>query len=237
MLRIDDLTVHYGRVLALEDVSLQVDGGELLVIVGPNGAGKTTLAKAVAGFVAPTAGTISLDGQRIDRQRPDKLVRRGVRLALEGHRVFPELTVHENLRLGRLALRSGPQFERRYEEVLTIFPILRERLRQPARELSGGQQQLLALALAFIGEPKLLMCDEPSLGVAQRLIPEITAVLKHMAERGMGVIIIEQALSPALKVADRVVVLNRGSVIARGVPTEFSRSRLQELFLGPSAGG
>ena len=146
------------------------------------------------------------------------------------------MTVQENLRLGLLALRSADRFQDRYEEVLDLFPILRERLRQDARELSGGQQQLLALAQAFIGEPELLMCDEPSLGVAQRLIPEIMGVLRQMTERGMRVIVIEQALSPALKVADRVAVLNRGTVIAQGAPDQFSRDRLQELFLGVPAG-
>lgn len=236
MLSVDDLSAHYGRVPALNGVTLSVDSGELLVIVGPNGAGKTTLAKSIAGFVTPTRGVITLDGQRIDRQRPDKLVRRGVRLVLEGHRVFPELSVHENLRLGRLALNDTAQFTQRHEEVLELFPILRERLRQPARELSGGQQQLLALGQAFIGEPQLLICDEPSLGVAQRLIPEIMVVLRRMAERGMRIIVIEQVLSPALQVADRVLVLNRGTVIARGTPREFSRERLQELFLGTTTG-
>ena len=236
MLSVDDISAHYGRVPALSGVTFHVDSGELLAIVGPNGAGKTTLAKSIAGFVAPTRGTISLDGQRIDHQRPDKLVRRGVRLVLEGHRVFPELSVHENLRLGRLALTDTAQFAQRHEEVLELFPILRQRLRQPARELSGGQQQLLALGQAFVGEPKLLICDEPSLGVAQRLIPEIMAVLRRMAERGMRIIVIEQVLSPALQVADRVLVLNRGAAIARGTPSEFSRERLQELFLGTTTG-
>ncbi|TWP33253.1 ABC transporter ATP-binding protein [Leekyejoonella antrihumi] len=237
MLNVDDISARYGRVPALNGVSLQVNPGELLAIVGPNGAGKTTLAKCIAGFVTPTHGTISLDGQRISNQRPDKLVRNGVRLVLEGHRVFPELTVHENLRLGRLALSDAAQFPQRLEDVLDLFPILRERLRQPARELSGGQQQLLALAQAFIGEPQLLMCDEPSLGVAQRLIPEILTALRRMAERGTRVIVIEQVLTPPLSIADQVIVLNRGTVIARGTPGDFPRERLQELFLGTTSDG
>lgn len=159
-------------------------------------------------------------------------MRRGIRLVLEGHRVFPELAVADNLRLGRIALQDAANFAKRRDEVLDLFPILREKLRQPARELSGGQQQLLALAQAFIGEPKLLLCDEPSLGVAQRLIPEIMAVLREMAGRGMSIVVIEQVLTPALQVADRVVVLNRGTVAAEGLPSEFSRDRLQALFMG-----
>jgi branched-chain amino acid transport system ATP-binding protein len=232
MLTVDAISASYGRVRALERVSLQVGSGELLVVVGPNGAGKTTLAKCIAGFVTPTSGTISLDSARIDHQKPEKLVVRGVRLVLDGHRVFPELSVNDNLRLGKLALTDSAQFGQRREQVLELFPILGERLRQPARELSGGQQQLLALAQAFIGDPRLLLCDEPSLGVAHRLVPEIMSVLRTMADRGMGVIVIEQMLSLALHVADRVLVLNRGTVIAEGRPPEFSRDRLHELFLG-----
>lgn len=232
MLIVDEISAGYGRVPVLDHVSLHVDRGEVLVLVGPNGAGKTTLAKCIAGFVTPTAGTISFDGDRLDRLRPERLVRRGIRLVLEGHRVFPELAVADNLRLGRIALQDAANFAKRRDEVLDLFPILREKLRQPARELSGGQQQLLALAQAFIGEPKLLLCDEPSLGVAQRLIPEIMAVLREMAGRGMSIVVIEQVLTPALQVADRVVVLNRGTVAAEGLPSEFSRDRLQALFMG-----
>ena len=235
MLVVDDVRASYGRVPALLGVSLTVQPGEVLVIVGPNGAGKTTLVKCIAGFVTPTAGTITLDGERLDRQKPERLVSRGVRLVLEGHRVFPELSVHDNLKLGRLALSDRAQFPQRLDEVLSLFPALREKLGQPARELSGGQQQLLALAQAFIGEPKLLICDEPSLGVAQRLIPEIMTVLREMAARGMRVIVIEQVLTAALQVADRVVVLNRGAIAAEGHPEEFSRERLQELFLGTAS--
>lgn len=232
MLIVDEISAGYGRVPVLDHVSLHVDRGEVLVLVGPNGAGKTTLAKCIAGFVTPTAGTISFDGERLDRLKPERLVRQGVRLVLEGHRVFPELAVADNLRLGRIALQDAANFAKRRDEVLDLFPILREKLRQPARELSGGQQQLLALAQAFIGEPKLLLCDEPSLGVAQRLIPEIMAVLREMAGRGMSIVVIEQVLTPALQVADRVVVLNRGTVAAEGLPSEFSRDRLQALFMG-----
>jgi len=237
MLSVDSVSASYGRVLALDQVSVQADSGELLVIVGPNGAGKTTLAKCIAGFIVPSAGTISLDGTRIDGRKPEKLVSQGVRLVLEGHRVFPELSVYDNLRLSKLALVDTEEFPARLEEVLGLFPILRERLTQPARELSGGQQQLLALGQAFVGDPKLLICDEPSLGVAQRLIPEIMSVLRKMSDRGMRVIVIEQVLAPALQIADRVVVLNRASVIAQGKPQEFSRERLQELFLGNSRSG
>lgn len=236
MLSVENIQVRYGRVPALNGVSLRVDPGELLAVVGPNGAGKTTLVKCIAGFVHPAAGTVSLDGHRIDHQRSDKLVRDGVRLVLEGHRVFPELTVRENLRLGRIALADPTQFTDRLEEVLRLFPILRERVRQPARELSGGQQQLLALAQAFIGQPKVLMCDEPSLGVAQRLLPQIMAALRRMTEHGTRVIVIEQVLTPALGVADHVVVLNRGAVIAHGTPGDFTRQRLQDLFLGDTTG-
>lgn len=232
MLTVDKVSAGYGRVPVLDQVSLHVDRGEVLVLVGPNGAGKTTLAKCIAGFVTPTAGAISFDSRRIDGLRPERLVQQGVRLVLEGHRVFPELTVADNLRLGRIALRDAADFAQRRDDALELFPILREKLRRPARELSGGQQQLLVLAQAFIGEPRLLLCDEPSLGVAQRLIPEIMAALREMAGRGMSIVVIEQVLTPALQVADRVIVLNRGAVAAEGLPTEFSRNRLQALFMG-----
>ena len=235
MLTVDDVRASYGRVPALLGVSMTVQPGEVVVIVGPNGAGKTTLAKCIAGFVIPTGGTNSLDGERLNGQKPERLASGGVRLVLEGHRVFPELSVRDNLRLGRLALSDKAQFPHRLDEVLSLFPALREKLSQPARELSGGQQQLLALAQAFIGEPRLLICDEPSLGVAQRLVPEIMTVLREMAARGMRVIVIEQVLTAALQVADRVLVLNRGAVVAEGPPSDFSRERLQELFLGTTS--
>ena len=213
MLTVDDVRASYGRVPALLGVSLTVQPGEVVVIVGPNGAGKTTLAKCIAGFVTPTGGTIRLDGERLNGQKPERLASGGVRLVLEGHRVFPELSVRDNLRLGRLTLSDKAQFPQRLEEVLSLFPALRDKLAQPARELSGGQQQLLALAQAFIGEPRLLICDEPSLGVAQRLIPEIMTVLREMAAGGMRVIVIEQVLTAALQVADRVLVLNQQYVL------------------------
>ncbi|MGH3030434.1 MAG: ABC transporter ATP-binding protein [Gaiellaceae bacterium] len=207
--------------------------GSLVLVLGPNGAGKTTLLRTAAGFIHPQSGAIRFDGESIGGMKPEVLSRKGIRLVLEGHRIFPELTVADNLRLGQLAGGDHEGFARRLGAVKKMFPFLAERLGQPARDLSGGQQQLLALAQAFVAEPRVLLCDEPSLGVAHGLIPTILEFLRDLADSGVAVVVVEQLAQEALAVADHVAVLRQGVIVAEGPPAQFEdQDRLRSLFLG-----
>ncbi|MCC6471852.1 MAG: ABC transporter ATP-binding protein [Alphaproteobacteria bacterium] len=230
MLEVRSLHAGYGRVPVLRDVSLQINPGEILLVLGPNGAGKSTLLRTIAGFIAPSAGEIRLDGQSIAGRSPESLVKRGLRLVLDGHRVFPELTVADNIRLGARSKRDAAQLT---DQVLDIFPILREKYRAHARDLSGGQQQMLALGQAFVSRPSVLMCDEPSLGIAQALIPPILNFLRNWASNGTAVLIVEQQIGVALAMADRAMVLERGQVALAGTAASLRLDRrVQEIYLG-----
>jgi branched-chain amino acid transport system ATP-binding protein len=233
MLEIRGLHAGYGRVPVLRDISLSVAKGEIVLVLGPNGAGKSTLMRSVCGFIKPTSGEVRLDGVPVTGLAPEAIARRGMRLVLDGHRVFPELSVRDNIRLGA-AFRGGhPDFEAMAAPALDMFPILREKLKAPARDLSGGQQQMLALAQAFVAQPKVLLCDEPSLGIAQMLIPPILDFLKRWAARGTAVVIVEQQIDSALAVADRAVIMERGEIRMSGSADELRRDeRVREIYLG-----
>lgn len=233
MLEVKDLHSGYGRVPVLRGVSFTVQPGEILLILGANGAGKSTLLRTVSGFIKPQQGSVRLDGRDICGHPPEELTRLGLRLVLDGHRVFPELTVADNIRLGAAVRKDKPAFDRLSADVLDMFPALREKLHSPARDLSGGQQQMLALAQAFVAQPKVLLCDEPSLGLAQALIPPILAFLKRWARQGTAIVIVEQQIDIALSVADRAIVIERGEVKMSGSAEELKRdARVQEIYLG-----
>lgn len=233
MLRIEALHAGYGRVPVLHGIDLSVAAGEIVLVLGPNGAGKSTLLRTVCGFIKPTRGRIHLDGRDIAGLAPEEITRRGMRLVLDGHRVFPELSVRDNIRLGA-AFRGGqPDFEAIAGPALEMFPILREKLLAPARDLSGGQQQMLALAQAFAAQPRVLLCDEPSLGIAQALIPQILGFLRRWAALGTAIVIVEQQIDSALAVADRAVVMERGEVRLSGTAAELKRdARVHAIYLG-----
>jgi branched-chain amino acid transport system ATP-binding protein len=233
MLEIRGLHAGYGRVPVLRDINLTVARGEILLILGPNGAGKSTLLRSAVGFIRPTAGRVLLDGADITGLAPEQVTRLGMRLVLDGHRVFPALSVRDNIRLGA-AFRGGRQdFEALAAPALEMFPILRQKLHDPARDLSGGQQQMLALAQAFVAQPKVLLCDEPSLGIAQALIPPILGFLKRWAARGTAVVIVEQQIDSALAVADRAAIMERGEIRLSGTAEELKRdARVHAIYLG-----
>ena len=233
MLEVTELHSGYGRVPVLRGVSFAVQPGEILMILGANGAGKSTLLRTLSGFIRPQRGSVRLDGHDVAGQPPEELTRRGLRLVLDGHRVFPEISVADNIRLGAAVRQDKPAFDRLSAEVLEVFPALREKLRSPARNLSGGQQQMLALAQAFVAQPKVLLCDEPSLGLAQALIPPILAFLKRWAEQGTAIVIVEQQIDIALSVADRALVIERGEVKLSGAARDLKGDiRVQEIYLG-----
>ncbi|MEO3388843.1 ABC transporter ATP-binding protein [Mesorhizobium sp. CAU 1741] len=214
MLEVRNLYAGYGSVPVIEGVSLEAKPGEILLIGGENGAGKSTLMGAIAGFNKPTGGEVLLEGRPLQGLAPEVIAKSGLRLVLDGHRVFPELSVYDNLRMGVAARRSGDRagFALSVEEIYAVFPILKEKHRQYARDLSGGQQQMLALGQAFIAQPKVLLCDEPSMGLAQALLPTILAFLRKWAESGTAVVVVEQHLSVTVPYADRALIVERGQV-------------------------
>jgi branched-chain amino acid transport system ATP-binding protein len=212
MLEAKNIFSGYGNVPVLRDVSLDVKAGEILLVVGENGAGKSTLLRTLGGFIKPERGTIKFEGHEIGGMKPEDIAQKGMRLVLDGHRVFPEISVWDNLRLGGAIQKDRVAFDRAAEEVFEVFPILKERLKQPARDLSGGQQQMLALGQAFVAQPRVLLCDEPSLGLAQALLPPILAFLKKWADGGTAIVIVEQHIDIALPVANRAMVIERGQV-------------------------
>jgi branched-chain amino acid transport system ATP-binding protein len=230
VLDVVDLHSGYGRVPVLRGIDLTVAPGEIVLVLGPNGAGKSTLLRTIAGFIRPTSGAIRLHGEDVAGQSPEKLVKRGLRLVLDGHRVFPELSVADNIRLGE---RDRREAARLTDEVLTMFPVLRTKFQARARDLSGGQQQMLALAQAFVAQPSVLMCDEPSLGLAQALIPPILDFLRGWARRGTAILIVEQQIDIALAMADRAMVIERGRCVLTGTADELKKGqRVREIYLG-----
>jgi branched-chain amino acid transport system ATP-binding protein len=213
MLEVKGLTAGYGDIPVVRDVSLSVEPGEILLIGGENGAGKSTLLRAISGFNSPSSGSVVLNGTEITGLPPEKTAREGLRLVLDNHRVFPELTVHDNLRLGQAAAeRKSGSFEASLKQIHEVFPILEEKRDQRARDLSGGQQQILALGQAFVARPKVLLCDEPSMGVAQMLMPPILSFLRKWAESGTAVVIVEQHLRLTQPYTDRAIIISRGEV-------------------------
>jgi branched-chain amino acid transport system ATP-binding protein len=213
VLEVRNLHGGYGNVPVIEDVSLTAYPGEILLVGGENGAGKSTLMRAIAGFNRPTAGEVLLNGGPLHGMAPEAIAQAGLRLVLDGHRVFPELSVYDNLRMGAAA-RKGDRagFAAAVDEIYAVFPILKEKHRKYARDLSGGQQQMLALGQAFVAQPRVLLCDEPSMGLAQALLPQILAFLRRWAEAGTAVVIVEQHLKVTAPYADRAMIIERGRV-------------------------
>lgn len=222
LLAVDGLVVRYGRIAALGGVSIHVDGGEIVAIVGPNGAGKSSLLAAIAGLVRPASGSIAFAGENTIGKPLEQTVRRGIALVLEGRHVFAGLTVLDNLKLGAAARSDAAQIEKDIAEQFEIFPILAERRRQPAGRLSGGEQQMLVIARALLSRPKLLMVDEPSLGLAPLMTERVYEVLAEIRKRGVSVLVVEQNAPRALQAADRTYVLNGGRVGLSGPSGELA---------------
>jgi branched-chain amino acid transport system ATP-binding protein len=231
-LRIESLTGGYGAVTVLREVTMEVREGEIVAILGANGAGKSTLLKTVVGLLKPSAGTVLLGGDDITGLAPAKLARRQIALVPEGRQLFGTMTVQENLSLGgytqgRAARAAGMQ------RVFELFPILEERLSQKAESLSGGQRQMVALGRALMAQPKLLLLDEPSLGLAPIVIKETFEVIKRLRNSGVTILIVEQNAAMTLAFADRAYVLDRGRVTIEGPAAELSEDpKIREAYLG-----
>ncbi|MCW5610236.1 MAG: ABC transporter ATP-binding protein [Rubrivivax sp.] len=231
-LKVQGLAAGYGPFLVLRDLTLEARPG-LTVILGPNGAGKTTLLKALAGLI-PRRGIVTLDGEDLP-EKTHEIVRDGVALVAEGRQLFPQMTVTENLELGGWLVPKAER-ARRIDEAFTNFPKLRERAHQLAGTMSGGEQQMVAVARAMVSHPRLLMLDEPSLGLAPKMVDELLAIARRIADAGTTVLMVEQNVKKALAVADRGYVLERGVLVASGQAKLLARSSVvREAYLGAAA--
>lgn len=233
MLEVRDLQVAYGAAPALWGVSLDVRPGELLCVVGPNGAGKTTLINTIAGMLRASGGSIGLDGRDITRLPPHRFCEAGIALVPEGRRLFAGMTVLENLELGSYLPHAKAQRRDTLEQVIALFPVIREKLASPAGELSGGQQQMVAIARALMARPRLLLLDEPSLGLSPRIVHDMFAAIRRINADGISVLLVEQNVTMALEVSHRAYVLEEGHVVAEGVPQELlARPEIRRAYLG-----
>ncbi len=233
MLEVERLEVAHGDAVAVWDVSLSVGDRELVTVVGPNGAGKTTLINAIAGLLPIRVGTVRLDGTDLAPVPAHELCRHGIALVPEGRRLFPAMTVEENLEIGCYALPARRFRWDSLERVYAIFPLLRERRRQWAGVLSGGQQQMLAIGRALMARPRLLLLDEPSLGLAPALVDHVFEVIAGIHAEGVAVLLVEQNITQALSIAARAYILEGGRIVAEGAPSALAQdARIREAYLG-----
>ncbi|WP_102225752.1 ABC transporter ATP-binding protein [Acidimangrovimonas sediminis] len=229
LLRIDGLRVFHGKFEALPGVDMQVGAGEVVSIIGANGAGKSSLLKAIVGQVDRIEGEIAFGGSSLAGRATPAIVAGGIALVPEGRRLFPSLSVEENLSMGAEVGRKG---EIGLDEVFGMFPILRERRRQRARELSGGQQQMIAVGRALMANPRLLLCDEISLGLAPTIVNDIYRILPQVRDRGIGIVVVEQDIGRSLKVADRFYCMLEGKFSLTGRPEETDRATVMKHYFG-----
>ena len=232
LLEISSLASHYGRIQALYGVDVRIAEGELVALVGANGAGKTTLLRTLSGVQRASSGRIAFDGAEITRLAPEQRVRLGIVQVPEGRQVFAPLALEDNLRLGAYVRPAG-EAEATLEEVYARFPVLRERRRTPAGLLSGGQQQMLAIGRALMGRPRLLLLDEPSMGLAPRLVSEIFACIAQLRAAGITIFLVDQNARAALSIADRAYVLETGRVALEGAGRDLlADDAVQQAYLG-----
>jgi branched-chain amino acid transport system ATP-binding protein len=233
VLRLENISARYGSIRALESVSLTVPPGQIVCLLGANGAGKTTTLNCISGIVRPEAGCILFEGEDITRQSPDRIVRRGIVQVPEGREIFPELNVADNLLLGTWVHRRSPDIAHDRERVLDYFPVLRERGRQSAGTLSGGEQQMLMVGRALMARPKLLLLDEPSLGLSPVLIENLFAIIARVHEAGVPILLVEQNARMALAISDYGYVLENGEIKLHGSAATLAEDpAVREAYLG-----
>lgn len=233
MLKVNDLQVYYGAIHAIKGITFEVNEGEIVSLIGANGAGKTTTLHAVSGLLKPTSGEVSFLSSKIDNLSADKIVRKGIAHVPEGRRVFSQLSVQENLELGSFLVKDKNFIKNEYERVLTLFPRLKERLKQMAGTLSGGEQQMLAIGRALMSNPKMLLMDEPSMGLAPILVKEIFEIIKECNKQGMTILLVEQNAKMALNISHRAYVLETGKiVISDDAKNLLGNEEVKKAYLG-----
>ena len=243
MLEVKDLFVHYDGALALDGVSLKVEDGEFVAVVGPNGAGKTTLLRAISGLVREhppgasehphLSGTIMFDGERIDKLKPYHIIKRGIVHCPERRRPFSEMTTFENLKMGAYLRKNREEIKKDFDWIYKLFPVLKERGEQMSGTLSGGEQQMLAIARALMSKPKILLIDEPSLGLAPILKDSVFKRIKEIQRSGVTILLVEQDVSVALDAAERIYVIAHGRIAAEGTKKELMKDTdVREIYLG-----
>jgi branched-chain amino acid transport system ATP-binding protein len=237
LLIIDDLQIHYGAIEALKGISLYLDEGEIVAVLGANGAGKTTLINAISGLLPISSGNVTLEGNRLNGIPPYEIVQKGISQSPEGRKVFSTLTVDENLNLGAYTQRKKKQeVSDAKDRVFSLFPLLKERQRQLAGTLSGGEQQMLAIGRALMSSPRLLLLDEPSLGLAPILVNHIFGIVREINSQGTSILLVEQNAHKALSLAHKGYVLENGVISTSGSSSELKSNRkIQEAYLGGSA--
>jgi branched-chain amino acid transport system ATP-binding protein len=236
LLDVKNLKVNYGKVEAVKGVSFQVEEGTLVSIIGANGAGKSTILRTLSGLIRPSAGEIWFGGKRIDKTPVHQIVKLGIAQVPEGRRLFPQLTVFENLRAGAYLINNRTDVNPLLEDVYHHFPRMKERLTQQAGSLSGGEQQMLAIGRALMSKPKLLVMDEPSLGLSPIMVQEIGNIIKAMKEQGRTILLVEQNANLALKLADRTYLLELGKVVLEGKSVDLLNNPIvKKAYLGATA--
>ncbi|MHB9002757.1 MAG: ABC transporter ATP-binding protein [Coriobacteriia bacterium] len=236
MLSIKDLHASYGAISALRGVSLEVNEGELVALLGVNGAGKSTTLKSIAGILRPIKGSITFLGEEISNKNPESILRKGISLVPEGREIFTSLTVEENLRLGAFTCYERNRYKQDLDDMFELFPILKERFTQPGGLLSGGEQQMLAIARALMSHPKLLMLDEPSLGLSPTMVDQIFELIGMLRERGTTILLVEQNAERAVEIVDRVYLLRTGSLQFSGTAQELrDKVDIASVYFGGGA--
>lgn len=232
-MNVKNLNTYYGAIHALKGVSITVNEGEVVSLIGSNGAGKSTLVNSIAGLLRPRSGTIEFEGKDISKMEAYNVLKEGVSLSPEGREVFGSLTVEENLKLGAYTINDLKLINESFEYVYQLFPKLKERKGQYAGTLSGGEQQMLAIARSLMGRPKLLLLDEPSLGLAPNIVSQIFELIKEIAKEGITILLIEQNALMALKISDRAYVLENGIVSLEGPSKDIiNDDKVREIYLG-----
>jgi len=233
MLKVEDLQVYYGVINAIKGVSFEVNQGEVIALIGANGAGKTTILHTITGLVSPKSGSITFEGHDLVKTPAHKIISLGMAHVPEGRRIFQNLTVYENLKLGAFIMKDKEQTEKNLKYVYEHFPRLEERKNQIAGTLSGGEQQMLAMGRALMSNPKIILMDEPSMGLSPLLVSEIFRIIKEVSEDGTTVLLVEQNAKKALSIADRAYVLETGNIVLSGDADELMNDkRIKEAYLG-----
>ena len=233
LLKLTDIVIHYQKVAAVQNISIELQEGQLVTIIGSNGAGKSTTLRTISGLVHPSSGEIWFDGRRIDGLSPDKILKLGIAHVPEGRRIFPDLTVFQNLYTGAYVRTNKDEIKQDLEKIFNHFPVLKARSKQVAKTMSGGEQQMLAIGRALMSNPRVLMLDEPSLGLAPLVVQEIARILKEINQRGVSVILVEQNAELALDLANYGYVLETGTIALHGKGRELKdNDHVRKAYLG-----